>query len=108
PPLQAPLSVQTPCELLPGVSPWVHHFAVHRWPLKETCCPPVYAVDEFQAGAEHEPGLGDEVVGGGDCGGVAPANRAVYLVKSHGACATLEQVPEVRPLLSGGAHCRSR
>jgi hypothetical protein len=28
-----PLSVQTPCELFPGMSPWVHHFAVH-W------CPP--------------------------------------------------------------------
>ena len=75
------------------MSPWVHHFAVHRWPLKETCCPPVYAVDEFQAGAEHEPGLGDEVVGGGDCGGVAPANLAVNLVKSHGCCVVLEQMP---------------
>jgi hypothetical protein len=29
---QTPLSVQTFCELLPGMSPWVHHLAVQVWP----------------------------------------------------------------------------
>ena len=29
---QTPLSVHTPCELLPGMSPWVHHLAVQVWP----------------------------------------------------------------------------
>ena len=33
PPEQVPLSAQTPWLLLPGTSPWVHHFAVHRCPL---------------------------------------------------------------------------
>ena len=67
----------------------------------------MYAVPEFHCGAVQLP-VGGCVVGGGDCGGVAPANRAVYLVKSQSACATLEQVPDVVPLLSGGLHCRSR
>src|SRR5204863_7953241 len=44
-----PLSVQTSWLLLPGVSPWVHHFAVHLCPLNVTDWPPVYAVPEFQA-----------------------------------------------------------
>jgi hypothetical protein len=38
---QGPLSVQTPCELLPGMSPWVHHFAVQLWPPYETTAPPL-------------------------------------------------------------------
>src|SRR6266540_756611 len=106
---QGPLSVHTPWLLLPGVSPWVHHFAVHWCPLNETCWPPVYAVVGFHGGAVQPPGgLGEPVVGGGDCGGVAPANRAVNVVNSQSLCGTLEQVPEVRPLLSGGLHCRSR
>ena len=59
------MSVHTPWLLLPGVSPWVHHFAVHWWPLKDTTEPPVYAVDGFHAGAEQLPpppvfdGVGD-------------------------------------------------
>ena len=55
PPEQAPLSVHTPCELLPGVSPWVHHFAVQVWPLYETTAPPLYAVVADHAAAVHEP-----------------------------------------------------
>ena len=49
-------------------------------------------------------GLGE--VGGGDCGGVAPANCAVYLVKSQSFWVTLEQTPEV--VLLGGLQARSR
>ncbi|MBW8706535.1 hypothetical protein MBT84_43625 [Streptomyces sp. MBT84] len=41
-------------------------------------------------------------------GGVTPANFTEYLAKSQAFCATLEQVPEVRPPLSGGLHWRSR
>ena len=54
----------------------------------------MYAVLEFHGGAVQLPGLGvGEPVGGGDCGGVAPANLAVNLVKSHGCCVVLEQMP---------------
>src|SRR2546430_2580331 len=44
---QAPLSVQTPWLLLPGVSPWVHHLAVHLWPVYITDWPPLYGVLEL-------------------------------------------------------------
>src|SRR5213078_2077854 len=37
---QVPLSAHTSWPLLPGTSPWVHHFAVHLWPPKETTEPP--------------------------------------------------------------------
>src|SRR5438552_16485063 len=46
---QGPLSVHTFWLLLPGMSPWVHHLAVHLWPLYITDWPPLYAVPEFQA-----------------------------------------------------------
>ena len=47
-------------------------------------------------------------VGGGGGGVAAPANCAVYFVKSQSLCGTEEQVPDRVPLLSGGLHCRSR
>ena len=54
----------------------------------------MYAVPEFHGAAVQLPGCGvGDPVGGGDWGGVAPANRAVNLVKSHGCCDTLEQIP---------------
>jgi hypothetical protein len=71
--------------------------------------PPVKMAVAVHAGAVHAPGGG--VVGGlvgGDVGGVAPANCVVNFVKSHAPWATLEHVPDVVPLLSGGVHCRSR
>ena len=77
--------------------------------MNDTTEPPTYAVEEFHAGAVHEPG--GVVVGGvvgGLVGGVAPANRTLNLVNSHGVCGTLLHEPEVVPLLSGGLHCRSR
>ena len=52
--------------------------------------------------------VGELLVGGELTGGVAPANSAVYLVKSQAFCGTLEQEPESVPLLSGGVHCWSR
>ena len=40
----------------PGVSPWVHHFAVHREPLYVAVIPAVYTVLEDQAATPaHEP-----------------------------------------------------
>ncbi len=105
PPLQAPLSVHTPWLLLPGMSPWVHHFAVHVCPLYETCWPPVYAVLAFQAGALQLPGEAGGVLGD-VVGGAAPANWVVYLVKSQSFWVTLLQTPDV--VLLGGLQARSR
>ena len=100
PPLHAPWSAHTPWLLLPGVSPWVHHFAFQVCPLKDTVEPPTYAVVAFHAGAEHEPGgLGGPVVVGGPVGGATPANLVVNFVKSNACCGTLLHTPDVVPWL---------
>src|SRR6266536_2358726 len=108
---QAPLSVQTFWPFAPGTSPCVHHLAVHLWPLYETTAPPVYTAEALHAGAVHVPppgGVVGGVVGGGVTGGVAPAKRALNLVNSQSVCATLLQVPKVRPGSGPSGHWRSR
>src|SRR5205085_4768329 len=86
PPPQGPLSCQTPT-LPPGVSPWVHHFAVQLWPLKEAVLPPTKTWVALHGGAQLPGGAG--VGEGGGVPGVPPANLTVNAVKSPAFCGTL-------------------
>ena len=70
-PAQAPWSAQTAA--LPGVSPWVHHFALQVCPAYETVAPPEYAVAADHAGAVQVPPPGGvEPLGLGDCVTTSP------------------------------------